>query len=123
MEKRRALVVDDDRDVVEPLSDCLELFGYRVVSAYSVAEARAALAASPVDVLICDWDVAGESGALVLQDAELRYPKAVRLLLTGSVAAEWSHAVQNGLIHAALIKPFEVAGLKRLLESLSTSAG
>jgi DNA-binding NtrC family response regulator len=119
MEKRCALVVDDDRDVVEPLSDCLELFGYRVLSAYSVAEARAALAAGPVDVVICDWNVSEESGALVLREVELRYPKAVRLLLTGSLTTEWSHAVQSGLIHAALLKPFEVAGLKRLLESLS----
>ncbi len=118
MEKRVAVVVDDDADLAEALAEVLRFFGFEVTVGLSVTEAMAALAKAQPDLVICDWDIGGQSGELVLRETERRYPDAARLLLTGSSRDQWEQTIATGLVHAALIKPFELAGLRRLLTML-----
>jgi two-component system chemotaxis response regulator CheY len=48
------LIVDDETVILEMLRDLLEDAGYRVVTARDGRDGLAAMAAAPVDVVLCD---------------------------------------------------------------------
>lgn len=56
------LLVDDERDIREPLADYLEGNGYRVSGARSASEARQLLAAHAFDLVLLDVMMPGEDG-------------------------------------------------------------
>jgi len=56
------LLVDDERDIREPLADYLEGNGYRVSVARSASEARQLLAAHAFDLVLLDVMMPGEDG-------------------------------------------------------------
>jgi len=61
--RRSVLVVDDDAPVRETFAAQLRIDGWHVASAANVAAAQAALRADPtISVLVCDINLAGESG-------------------------------------------------------------
>jgi two-component system OmpR family response regulator len=62
MTSARILIVDDDREIARLLTELLERYDYRVEVAHDAAGARRALAAAPVDLLILDVKMPGETG-------------------------------------------------------------
>jgi two-component system, OmpR family, response regulator len=61
-EKRTVLVVDDDAAIVDLMRDFLEAEGFRVEGATSARDALAALDRAPIDCLLLDIMMPGESG-------------------------------------------------------------
>jgi DNA-binding response OmpR family regulator len=59
---RSVLVVDDDQTIVELMRDFLEAEGFRVKTALNAREAQAALDRAPVDCVLLDVMMPGESG-------------------------------------------------------------
>ncbi len=59
---RTVLVVDDDRSIVELMRDFLEADGFRVEGASDAREALTALERTPVDCVLLDIMMPGESG-------------------------------------------------------------
>jgi len=56
------LVVDDDRDIRNLLSEHLEQHGFRTVKAADGRAMRAALEAGPVDLVVLDLNLPDEDG-------------------------------------------------------------
>jgi DNA-binding response OmpR family regulator len=54
MKKKRVLVVDDEKDIVDMLIERLESAGYEAVGAYSGAEALCEVKKSPPKLIILD---------------------------------------------------------------------
>jgi DNA-binding response OmpR family regulator len=61
-EQQTVLVVDDDEAIVALMRDFLEAEGFRVEAALNAAEAAAQLERAPVDCLLLDIMMPGESG-------------------------------------------------------------
>lgn len=61
-DERTVLVVDDDTAIVEMMRDFLEAEGFRVEGALNAREAQAALDRTPVDCVLLDIMMPGESG-------------------------------------------------------------
>jgi DNA-binding response OmpR family regulator len=61
-EKRTVLVVDDDAAIVDLMRDFLEAEGFHVEGATSAREALAAMDRAPIDCLLLDIMMPGESG-------------------------------------------------------------
>jgi two-component system OmpR family response regulator len=59
------LVVDDHREIRESLSDYLRQHGYRVSAAANAADARKALTASAIDLVVLDIMMPGEDGLML----------------------------------------------------------
>lgn len=110
------LLVDDDRFMLGVLNDMLTGEPYRVLSAQSGEEALALLAAEPVDVILCDQAMPGMRGTDVLAEAARRYPKTVRLMLSGQPdLSEIEAAIAAGVADEHYIKPVTASQLRERL--------
>ncbi|WP_312510617.1 response regulator [Massilia sp.] len=116
LERPTLLLVDDDRFMLGVLNDMLTNEPYRVLSAQSGEEALALLAAEPVDVILCDQAMPGMRGTEVLAEAARRYPKTVRLMLSGQPdLSEIEAAIAAGVADGHYIKPVGAALLRERL--------
>jgi two-component system cell cycle response regulator len=110
------LLVDDDRFMLGVLNDMLTGEPYRVLSAQSGEEALALLATEPVDVILCDQAMPGMRGTDVLAEAARRYPKTVRLMLSGQPdLSEIEAAIAAGVADEHYIKPVSAMQLRERL--------
>lgn len=116
LERPTLLLVDDDRFMLGVLNDMLTNEPYRVLSAQSGEEALALLASEPVDVILCDQAMPGMRGTEVLAEAARRYPKTVRLMLSGQPdLSEIEAAIAAGVADGHYIKPVGAALLRERL--------
>jgi DNA-binding NtrC family response regulator len=106
--RKTVLVVDDEASLRLLCRVNLELDGYRVLEAATVADARGKLVAGGLDVVILDVHVAGASGLDLLDDIEaLDLPVRV-VMLSGT--SEISPQVR-ARVDAVLGKPFDLEEL------------
>lgn len=62
MARKRVLVVDDEKDVVEFLTDLLEDNGYEVTAAYNGVEAMELISKEKPDLILLDLQMPEETG-------------------------------------------------------------
>ena len=62
----RILVVEDEPDIQELLRLNLTMAGYTVDLALTVDDARRLIAHTPPDLILCDWNLPGQSGVALL---------------------------------------------------------
>ena len=108
---RTVLVVEDEPTVRSVVERCLAQLGLVVSSAGSVAEARHVLAAGPVDLLVTDLGLPGESGVDLLRSLAAE-DRPATIVLTGS---DDQDAVRSSLdlgAFAYLTKPPTLGGLQ-----------
>jgi DNA-binding response OmpR family regulator len=106
------LVLDDDPSLRMLCRVNLELDGYRVLEASSLAHARAALAAETVDAILLDVHLQDGDGRDLLRELGPGRPPAA--LFTGSEPA----AELAGVADAVIPKPFELGLLRTTVEGL-----
>ncbi|NNG23583.1 response regulator [Telluria aromaticivorans] len=115
------LLVDDDPFMLAVLAEMLEAEPWRVLSAASGAEALALLGREPVEVILCDQSMPGMSGTEVLAQVAQRYPRTVRLMLTGQQdLAAIDAALRAGIADAHYAKPVSAATLRQSIRDAVT---
>ncbi|EHR73494.1 response regulator with CheY-like receiver domain and winged-helix DNA-binding domain [Burkholderiales bacterium JOSHI_001] len=108
----QVLLVEDDRDLRATLRQALEVEGYEVLAAASLADAQALLAhaARAVDLVLLDLGLPDGDGAQLL--AGLRREQATPVLV---LSARSGDAQKIGLLDAGaddyLVKPFAIGEL------------
>lgn len=116
------LVVDDEPDTREAISDLLACEGYHVLPAAGGAEALDASTHGVPDLVISDLRMPGMDGIELLERFDFLYPQTPFLLLTAYGSCEaYRRAVGLGA-RDVLLKPFKNEELLRsvrhwLLES------
>ena len=78
------LIVDDDASLRLLCRVNLELEGYHVLEAPSVAAAEAAVAADPVDLFLLDIHIGADDGLALMRSLRAREHRAPVVLFTGS---------------------------------------
>ncbi len=68
VQDKHVLIVDDDRDMREMLSDCLRKNGYHVTTASDGGQARRLVLRSTIDLAIVDLNLGREDGLHVVRD-------------------------------------------------------
>lgn len=118
----RILLVDDDRDTVDVLSQLLRREGHVVHGVYNGKEVLPAARILRPDAIIVDISVPGMSGYAIAQEIRHTYVDARRPLLI-AVSGMWKEpsdrmvAQQVGFDHH-LVKPCDSSELLGLLEPL-----
>jgi DNA-binding NtrC family response regulator len=101
----RILVVDDEPSIRLLCRINLELEGYEVLEAHSLATARATLAEDDVDLVVLDVHLQRERSDALVAECHARRPPIPVVLVTGSV--EITHP-ELSEADAILPKPFEL---------------
>jgi DNA-binding response OmpR family regulator len=102
------LIVDDDASLRLLCRVNLELDGYRVLEARSIAEAEEALAAGGVDLVLLDVHVGADDGLELMRSLRERELEAPVVLFTGSAKLDpETRAEADGVVP----KPFRLEEL------------
>ena len=112
------LFVDDEASIRLTLPLMLESFGFRVVSAGTVAEALRLMSERQFDILISDMNIerAGD-GFTVVSAMRSTQPAAVRFILTGYPDVETALQALREEVDDYLIKPTEVEEIVNKIRS------
>jgi DNA-binding response OmpR family regulator len=110
------LVVDDEPSIRLLCRINLELEGYRVMEAGTLAEARAAAASPDLSLVLLDLRLGNESGRTLLEELRSRTPPVPVALVTGSAELDRG----DGAADAALVKPFTIDALLRTVRELTS---
>lgn len=106
-EQVQLLVVDDQEQIRTALSRILVAAGYRCLVAGSVAEAIVSVAADVPDLVLCDIDMPGESGLVLVEHLRARYPEVAVLMVTAYDDLTVAETALDGGALGYIIKPFE----------------
>lgn len=98
------LLVDDDAMVRRSWSRLLEAKGFAVSAVAGTAEAIAALEAIAFDVVLCDLNLPGTDGLLLLKQVLQRWPKTRRVLMSGSHCDHLGRTSDADVVHAFVLK-------------------
>ncbi|HEU4406096.1 MAG TPA: response regulator [Polyangiaceae bacterium] len=110
--RRRVLVVDDDELVRNALGRLLrQRGGAEVLLAEGSGRARELLGEGPVDVVVSDHSMQGETGMSLLAAVAERHPGVVLVMFSALPPPEASRAVAEGRLAGLFRKPHEAAAL------------
>src|SRR4030095_3493546 len=109
------LVVEDDRDLSQTISDSLDAAGFAAAQAADAADAIDRLKSFAYDAIVIDLHLPDANGMEVLEEAVTRYPQIQAVVITGfGGVSEAVAAMKRGAIDF-LIKPFQLSQLSRVL--------
>lgn len=109
------LVVDDEVHSQDALRRTLD-DDFTVVTASSAEEARGLLECEPVNVILCDQRMPGQTGMSFLKEVRERWPEVVRIAISGYTDSEDIIAgINEAGIYQYILKPW---GPDHLLESV-----
>ncbi len=111
MKQYDVLVVEDDLELCEALTDTLELEGYRVLSAGNGTEALSLLTKNKFRLVVSDIQMPVMDGITLLNNLQQKHPEIPVLLMTAyGTVPKAVEAMQSGAADY-LIKPFEASTL------------
>ena len=116
VDRPAVLVVEDEPSLRLLCRINLELEGFEVVEAATLAEARAAVALRVPSVVLLDLKVGRESGADLIDELRARTPPVPVALVTGSAALGPN---VEGIADAYLRKPYTIDDLLSTVKSLA----
>jgi DNA-binding NtrC family response regulator len=111
------LIVEDDVDLRQTLSDSLDAAGFAAAQAADAADAIDRLKSFAYDAIVIDLHLPDANGMEVLDEAVGRYPQIQAVVITGfGGVAEAVEAMKRGA-KDFLIKPFQLTQLARVLQA------
>lgn len=114
----RVLVVDDEPEILMLVRANIEAIGHECRTAETAAEAVAALASDPPDILLLDVAMPGLDGPALLADLRGRDLQPPHVLLLSAIPPEELVALAVDLGVDWLSKPFTVAEFRQALARL-----
>ena len=114
----RVLVVDDEAAVRDALVDILGQLGHAVATAGTVAEALAATAREPIDVVMTDLSLAGGSGLELARVITRERPALPVILVTAWPGHLDPAHVEGSGVAAVIEKPVGLAEVRTALEAV-----
>jgi diguanylate cyclase (GGDEF)-like protein len=102
------LIIDDDINLKNTLSDILKMKGYEIVTAKDGMEGLALFAGNPVDLVIIDLGLPDIPGIEVLKKIKSDHPSTEAIILTGNATLESAIEATNSGTFSYLLKPYDI---------------
>jgi YesN/AraC family two-component response regulator len=117
-EKRKLLLVDDEANIRLTLGTILQMRGFEVKTASTVAEALTAMQEEQYDVLVSDLNVGEPYDGFTIASAMRRiHPKVATVMITGYPAFDAALESIRQQVDDYLIKPTDVDDLVSRIEA------
>ncbi len=117
----KVLVVDDDEQIRDVLSDMLNINGHKTVTCADGYAALEAIDKERFDMLITDLGMPGMSGLDLAGEVHEKHPKMPIAMITGWGTQLNKEEVALKGIQAILPKPFHLKDIKQLVDDLVTA--
>jgi CheY-like chemotaxis protein len=112
----KALVVDDEPDVLESTAQIMELMGYEVLTATSGKQALEIISRVPeIDLLLTDVVMPGIDGYTLAKEARKLAPELVIIMVSGFPKDHLRQHQRDLESFSFLMKPFRIAEIARLV--------
>jgi len=108
MKKHRLLIVDDESDLRELLSEVLISEGYEIVTASDGAEAIGILEREKFDAALLDILMPNENGFTVLKHISEHHPSTKSIMLTGHSDLHTAVEAKNNGAAEFISKPYKL---------------
>lgn len=122
---RSILVIDDEPDFCSVVTEILQLYGFRVYTAYSVAEALALLEKMRPDLILTDVMMPDTDGLTMIRDLREHpaWSDIPAVVLSAKASPEDLAAARTAGANDCLPKPFSVHQLRSVIETYVPSPG
>jgi DNA-binding NtrC family response regulator len=117
--KANILVVDDDNQLRELLTETLSVLGYRAVAASGGVEALQRLAEERFDLMITDIKMPDIDGLQLVKKVQRHHTDLPVLFITGVASREMVTMVSHD---GFLAKPFRISKIEAMIESALSGA-
>ncbi|AHW60857.1 Response regulator receiver domain-containing protein [Draconibacterium orientale] len=126
MKKKAIVCVDDESIILDSLGEQIKnIFGdeYLYEAAENAEEGLEVieeLTEEEVDVLVIvsDWLMPGKKGDEFLIEVHKKFPKIVKVMLTGQAdEAAINNAIKNAELHAYISKPWSAEDLEKVIKT------
>lgn len=110
---KKILIVDDDEELCEELSEILKGEGYETQCVFDGLEGRKQIEKYDYDLLILDFKMPGLNGIEILKNIKKKGPKCKLFFVSGKPFIEKSIESENlsGFVDCVLQKPFDIETL------------
>ncbi|MBB6694029.1 response regulator [Cohnella xylanilytica] len=112
------LIVDDEKYAVAGIAqgiDWTDLPVANIFEAYSAKQARELMEREPVDLLISDIEMPGDSGIELLEWTRTHYPEAETIFLTGHANFNYAQQAIRLGSYEYIVKPIDYDELKKVV--------
>jgi DNA-binding NtrC family response regulator len=113
----KILIVDDDRFIRMALGEALRSWGYQVVEAGTISEAKEVFAAEDAKVVLLDIELPDGSGLDLLKEIKEESPESLVIMVTGSIDVPNTVAALRGGAHDFIGKPIKLEELRVTLRN------
>jgi len=122
---QHVLVVEDEFDIQELLKLNLTMAGYKVSQALDGRQALGLLDRAPVDIILMDWNLPGESGVGLVRQlrGSVRKSRVPVLMLSARGEERDKVTALDAGVDDYMVKPFKVRELLARVQALLRSAG
>jgi two-component system response regulator PilR (NtrC family) len=111
------LIVDDEASLRDFLSIVFEDEGWRVETAGSVADARAAVAKNEPDLILCDLMLPDGSGIDLLREVKTATPSVAVVMITAHTSTKSAVEALKAGAFDYIAKPFDIDELKIIVRN------
>lgn len=117
--KRKILIVDDDAELCEEMSEVLHGEGYAADIALNGAQAQKLMQTRAYDVVILDYKMPGLNGLEILKSLSHKKLGTKIFIASGRPFMDQLLAAENltGLVAGSISKPFQVQTLLEKIKS------
>jgi len=114
--KGKVIIIEDDVEVLESLSEVLTSEGYEVETAMSGEEGIRKCRAKRFSLALLDIKLPGMNGTQVLEVLHKEFPSMVKIMITGYPSLENAVASLKQGADAYLMKPIKPVSLLKILD-------
>lgn len=106
MRQYKILLVDDSENILKALKRIFKDEGYKIFTACSAKDALEILGKEEIDLIMSDQNMPEISGIDLLKLVRIKFPKVIRIMLTGLTDFEVAkEAINKGEIYRFFNKP------------------
>jgi signal transduction histidine kinase len=105
---KRILIVDDEKEILDSLSEHFESIGWKVDLAENGTQGMAILSGKELDVILTDIRMPGTSGTDILRASKKLYPDTEVIMMTGYMDIDSAVESLNLGAYAYISKPFRM---------------
>lgn len=112
----RILVAEDDEDILEMVSEFLELMGFEVALAENGMDALSLFVTDPFDLVLTDLNMPVMDGLSLAIHIKSKAPETPIVLITASDKEAVRKKVKSWPFYSVLFKPFRIADFRKTIQ-------